>query len=531
MGYQLSCRVKANTVSAISEPFLTDINGKLSRSQWFLVVTACFAFAFKFGLNYAESNQNQYLLPALKALHPDLYTRDWTVNGHTIFHILFPSIAKFLLILSPEGWGFAIANVITSALVGYLVFLIIRKIVEPSLLIPTFLIVITISGLTITKSAGTVYICSTIFQPSTLGALGFLAGIFFFLKERYLLSGLCLALGGINHANYLMLALPTFGLAHLLLGNKRLFTRLLLQFPFMIAAVIPFLPLMLQIANSPDAALANHIYVDIRLPHHHNPAWFWQSLVTFGLIVSLCLFIGWKYVGNRPAHTHLKAIFYAMLTGIVLGLLLTTVVFSYSVARFMPWRTTPFVLLIAHIIGIYGLLKIFTVTKWKRHAYTLAISIWILGGLGPLVLLYKNSNLLSGYGKNETELYEWARTTDKNALFCVQPLMEDFRIQSQRSVFIDWKPAPSMPSEIVEWYHRMEAVSGVDGFTHLQQTIDGYNGMTTERLQILCEKYGINYVVLRSDWMKQPLDAPTVFENEIYRVVKAGTCGDSLEIR
>ena len=45
-------------------------------------------------------------------------------------------------------------------------------------------------------------------QPSTLGALGSVAGTLFFIEERWFASGLCLAAGGAFHANYLVLEYP-----------------------------------------------------------------------------------------------------------------------------------------------------------------------------------------------------------------------------------------------------------------------------------------------------------------------------------
>lgn len=462
----------------------------------------------------------------MKTLNPELWTRDWVVNHETTYHLLFPFISKILLLMSSAGWGFAIANVLCSALIGWFVFLIVREVTDSASVLPVFLIVMAILTRTVTRGFAGVYITAEIFQPSTIGALGFLAAIYFFVTRQYLISGLCLAVGGINHANYLMLGFPVFGLAHLLLGKDQVIGRLLKQLFIPALAVIPFLPLMLTMANSSDAPLANHVYVDIRLAHHHNPHFFWPTMLPFVGVLLLGLVLGWKRLTNKPAHQQIRALFIAMLVGIGLGLACTTIFFSYSVARFMPWRTSPFVVVLAVVIGISGAVVLLQdVTKnrvvlfMKRNLMPIALGLWVIGGVWPVTSIVKKSSMLRGLPEAETELYAWARTTNIDALFCVPPLLEDFRIQGLRAVIIDWKPAPSLPGEVVEWYHRMEAITGTPNFQTLQQAIDGYNGMTDERVQALRETYGTDYVVIRKDRMRNALTEPVVYENEIYLVV------------
>lgn len=54
-----------------------------------------------------------------------------------------------------------------------------------------------------TSSVSGSYIIRGYLQPSTIGAIGFLAALIFFIRRKYALSGLVLGLGGLLHSNYL----------------------------------------------------------------------------------------------------------------------------------------------------------------------------------------------------------------------------------------------------------------------------------------------------------------------------------------
>src|SRR5262249_1186122 len=71
--------------------------------------------------------------------------------------------------------------------------------------------------------------------------------------------------------NLLVLILPTFGLAQLLLGKQRLLGRLVLQLAGVVLAALFFTPMILR-ANVPvpNAALARHVLTLVRAPHHFD---------------------------------------------------------------------------------------------------------------------------------------------------------------------------------------------------------------------------------------------------------------------
>lgn len=109
----------------------------------------------------------------------------------------------------------------------------------------------------------------------------------------------------------------------------------------------------------------------------------------------------------------------------------------------------------------------------------------------------RKSNLLSHAVTPETEMYAWIRqSTPKDAIFLTPPLLERFRLFTERAIVVDWKASAIVPGELVEWYQRLEAVSGHPGFRHIDELSSGYTAMDRKRLEALRAAYGVDYVVV-----------------------------------
>lgn len=138
----------------------------------------------------------------------------------------------------------------------------------------------------------------------------------------------------------------------------------------------------------------------------------------------------------------------------------------------------------------------------------------------PSVKGYRSrSNLLTKQTSPETDLYHWVRAkTPRDALFLSPPRLEGFRLVGERAIIVDWKGSAYAPSELVEWYRRLEDISGAEGFRKSSQVVAGYNRLDAARVDRLKQKYGIDYVVAPRGREKS-LPGKVVYRNKRYVVL------------
>jgi hypothetical protein len=314
---------------------------KLPRAvEYAFVAVAALSFAASYGFNYGFDNQLVYFLKSLVLTHKELLRSDWFTHHTTHYHRTFIYLGALLLKLNARGWGVAIAQFVSVFLGALCLFRIVKRVAGAALALPSFLLLLALLFITRTSSVGASYLFDTIFQPSTLGALGSIAGTWLFVEERWFESGVALALGGIFHANYLVLAYPIFGLAHLALGFKDLKQRLLEQFTPLIAATIVMSPLLWAASHNPASANATDILFTIRSPHHYSPGRYERNFMPFAAWQMLGIGSGWL-LHRTPNGRRLGAILTGLLVTIWTGTLLTTWVDLAKVAQLFVWRVAP----------------------------------------------------------------------------------------------------------------------------------------------------------------------------------------------
>jgi len=124
------------------------------------------------------------------------------------------------------------------------------------------------------------------------------------------------------------------------------------------------------------------------------------------------------------------------------------------------------------------------------------------------VRLASRSSLLSGAEPGVAELCAWAAAnTPENSLFLSPPQEEELRFRCQRSIVVDWKSNPAVPNEVLEWYARIEDVTGVHP-VRSQTDLEGYDLLDETRVERLRERYGFDYVVVERGHEIPGLGAP-----------------------
>jgi len=568
-----------------------------------VALAAALAFALSFGLNYGVGNQTGYMLGALRLLDPTILATDWYAAETTNFHPAFSYLGWLLLTIDRDGWAVGVGFVVVAASGAMCVYWLTWELLsDRRMALATYLLVLGLAFVTRTQSVAVSYIFEPILQPSALGSLFLLAAIAPFVAGRYLISGVFLGLSGLFHANYLILGIGAFGLAHLLFGMgdiKELVLRLSRQLAPSMAIFVLLSPLIFASLGSADAERAKEILFSIRSPHHYVPTTFKDGFVLMAAWQMMGIGAGaWLLRYLAAPGRRLGALILAFASVIWLGTLFTTWIWVPQVAQAFVWRFAPFLdllmqfLLCAAVVQlavrperlrlisptglalVLGGLVLVAIQEIPDRGRGLLVTIaWALlpafagvvfGGLGRvwrqgrrpvprasrmssrgrgwLVLGYagamcavlampyveaigSRSNLISGFKGPEADLYGWLRTnTPKDAVFLTPPEMLRFRIGAERAIVVDWKSSPYLPGDVLEWYRRLEDVSGQQRFQWGKQVFRGYASLDEDRLEALRTKYRLDYAVVRRG-REAGLPGRSVYLNRDFVVLDLGPLG------
>ncbi len=112
------------------------------------------------------------------------------------------------------------------------------------------------------------------------------------------------------------------------------------------------------------------------------------------------------------------------------------------------------------------------------------------------------------------------RSTPPDALFLIPPDLDYFRLKAARAIIADYKALPINRAGLLEWYVRLEAISGINNPQNIYQVKSGFEDIDAERLSRLRCQFHITHAILRSP---QPLrGAPgwaEIFKNRDFRVL------------
>ncbi|MGC4098234.1 MAG: hypothetical protein QM706_14060 [Nitrospira sp.] len=154
-----------------------------------------------------------------------------------------------------------------------------------------------------------------------------------------------------------------------------------------------------------------------------------------------------------------------------------------------------------------------------------AITIACMGMLSLILVyefrssFYDHSTLLNGYpGKTESELYQWVKTTEESSMFLIPPALDNFRLHGERAIIADWKSTPVDPNGLMEWYKRIQDITGLEDIKSSNEVNEAYMHTDMDRVTFLRRKYGITYVVVYRDHNELARRFPEVFKNEKFVV-------------
>ena len=343
------------------------------------VIGICLLGALLNGLSGFDSHSNHptYLPPALQYLDPNYLSADWWLSSAFHYHLAYFALAVGLGSLGVLEWGLAVLNIIVVTTALFACHRIIKKFGSQHS-IPVLAILIALMLCTRSfYSAGDSYLFSSSLQPSSIAAMATICAMVAFLEQRLVACGLLLALGGIFHANFLIVNLPFFGLLQLLatidlkqprnlLARSSLkdFLRLLGPSLVILAMSTPLILALTRESLTPaEAEQASWIFFNFAVPFHYVPAANPAPFVTLA---------GWQILGlvwtasavpDRETRHKILSIQAALFLILWTATALTTLIFVPQVSRLFVWRLAPFAVLLSAIIFVVGVLREFTTAQ------------------------------------------------------------------------------------------------------------------------------------------------------------------------
>ncbi|MFH1417145.1 MAG: DUF6798 domain-containing protein [Planctomycetota bacterium] len=350
-------------------------------------------YALANGLGYACGNLRQYLLHGLHGLDPGFLAADWFTTQTRAHHAAFNLAVVITGEVMRLDVAFAVANAIFGTVFVVCIYELAARYYRRPIVVAA--LAVFIYYFTSREMIGWSAITSAYFQPSTIGAVGMLAGLVCLIRRRYRTAGMVLFVAALFHVNYMVWIVAVVGVV-VLLNAKRLGRRsvMYLVAPVSVAAVY-HLPFLLEGRLGEQAAYvtqASWILHDVYMPCHSRPlTWGAEPFVRFACLVSAGLLAA-SFVKPAWRHDPLARSILATLIGIVgVGLALTTVVQVDTVALLFPYRLAPFLVLAADLAvagAVVTTSQLRVLALWRTLLLwgVLAVLLWG-GGFGTYGLL------------------------------------------------------------------------------------------------------------------------------------------------
>ena len=435
-------------------------------------------WAFIFGVIYAQSplftsNQNQYFLHGLANAGFGYLDTDWLANTRDPTPV-FSILVEYTYRLSNSTmlytiYYFLIFGVYLFSMVGIAgtIYVLTNPLAKLTLL--TGLLLVHSAALRYLLSIGAgpdwIYIfegglagqriLGAVFQPSSFGVFLILS-IYLFLEKRIILALVAIGVAVTFHPTYLLTsAILVFSYLVSEYRENKIFSEVFKLGLFALIIVTPILIYVFGsfgLATSLENSRAQEILVNYRIPHHAMISeWFnITSLIQVGLI-----FLALYLIRN-------SRLFIIMAFGVTSAIILTIIqilISSNALALLFPWRISAILLPIAiAIILAYIVFKIstgYSSQLEKNQRWVILFNLVIIGALLVIGAVRFSLDLGRRSFSPEYLLFEQIKGQgSEDDVYLVPLKMQDFRLATGKSAYIDFKSIPYQDSEVLEWYRR-----------------------------------------------------------------------------
>jgi hypothetical protein len=484
--------------SAISEIFLL----------WIVITAKVFAF------NKYIGNELDVLPSARQFFDRSWLPNDWYLNldiGYRqLFNYLFGFLVNWLGFLD----GAYIGRLIGYLLLAFALFIFFRAInLRFSLGLIAVLVFLgnqsLIAGEWIAGGADT----------KTLAYAFALLSFAFFFKEKYLI-GFTFAGAALSfHVLIGIYALFCTTVAILLtLGSRRqnLIALVRQSWPLFITGFLGILAIFQQLfpQGEINASKAWKIYVEFRVPHHVLPSAWQGDLWVIEVILATFLYLSICLIMKKGALRFTAAYALGSVALFTIGLLLFAIG-QTSLLRYYWFRypdvMVPFLsaILVALMLTQLTNLNLADYPRIQKYLYwaqsVISKALPVLFALVAILLTMQSLRFLQGkyqrgLNRRSSEnqvANEWIKdNTPKDAVFLIDPLMNEFYTYANRARFVSFNHSPQSAADILEWFERITLSNGnqtpripvargeiQDNFYHLD----------AQSIQQLGNSYGLDY--------------------------------------
>ena len=340
-----------------------------------------------------------------------------------------------------------------------------------------------------------------------------------FYKQKYLI-GFALAGAAISfHVLVGIFALFCVIFATLVTQNpliQTLKTLIRKSWPFFITGIFGIIAIFQQLIppQGIDTKKAWQVYVEFRIPHHLLPSAWKSTEWIFWLTLATCLFLI-TFIANKKNSLKFTAAYgLGSVSLFVIGLLIfaldQTALLRFYWFRF-PDVMVPFLGMVTIALLLNAIADL-NFADYPRFPKKLDWTQWILRlGLPALfaissILLLAESRIYlqgkyqRGMNRKSTETQvalEWIReNTFDDAVFLIDPLMNEFYVYADRARFISFSHPPQSAAELLEWYGRLTLINGNQAPSIPPSRADmqaNFANLDVETINHLANEYGVSY--------------------------------------
>ena len=364
----------------------------------------------------------------------------------------------------------------------------------------------------------------TVFQPSTFGVFLILS-IYLFLREKRGWAIVCLLVATTFHPTYLLSAgiLTALYMGITLWETKKMGPALALGAGALIG-VSPILWHTLATFGGSGrmvSAQARNILVTFRIPHHAMVAEWLDASVLIKLgFVGLALII--LHFAKKQLTATLEVtvtstakLFHIILWPALMAILLTLLqVLTQDVvlALLFPWRLSTWLvpLAVSLMAGwvVYWSFERFQLTRysgWVLALSGIAVLVFSAVGISKFQVSYQQKQALSERG-----IMSYVEANKQSGDTYLIPLkMQDFRLETGASAYIEFKSIPYKDVDVLEWRLRVDLVR------------DFYDRTRCRKLIKLAETEGFSHAILPVDHeTAQCKQTESLFQDDVYGVYK-----------
>ena len=507
-----------------------------SRPPLFVLAGAFLCYYLRFGYDYAQSDQDEFIPYLLHQLNPALFAEDWLVHLQaTEFSVrtYFVWLVQFFSTIVPVWLAVLILYAACWLCIAWAVWKI-AWCFTADRLVASGAVFVTLLATPVWTLGGNDLVHG-ILVPSMAGwAIGGL-GVYLFLKSRPLASAVLLGVA------CWMQALVGLQLAALLcitqllswLWERKPPLRRLVAFSLVFAAcALPTLgPIFYQqvLATTPQETEPSLFYImaEFRNPHHYLPGSFHpKRMLGFALIaVAGLAALAWQPVRQQLQHRKfLLRILVTIAVFCITGWVFTEIIPVLAIAKLQLFKTTVLakVLLIITAGSAVNALLPHGIRRMLhgglRHERIGAITVAAAWVIAMALTLPENGYLRNQVGPWKRAaapigaVQKWVRThTPHDAVFATPPSLSSFRSEAQRAIVVNHKAIPFTDRHMITWFERLTDLAPVGrperGAPDLLYRLDAaFESLTERQLVELGQRYEFRHVLRRTP-LPEPLSA------------------------